>query len=101
MGSRQVSVGVKRHDLHRMFITIAEGLDICPYTIKRLVGHAVGCDVTSGYIISKWILNALERIEQGMMSFCMPTYKQLNKIYKKHKQGLIKRPLIYNYDQYN
>ena len=40
------------HDLRRTFITVAEGLDISPYTIKRLVGHKTqdSLDVTGGYI---------------------------------------------------
>jgi integrase len=40
------------HDLRRTFITIAEAIDIAPYTIKRLVNHKINGDVTAGYIIS-------------------------------------------------
>jgi len=40
------------HDLRRTFITIAESMDISIYTIKRLVNHKMGNDVTAGYIIS-------------------------------------------------
>lgn len=40
------------HDLRRTFITIAEGLDISPYAVKRLVNHKMRQDVTAGYIIS-------------------------------------------------
>jgi len=39
------------HDLRRTFITIAESLDISMYSIKRLVNHKMGHDVTAGYII--------------------------------------------------
>lgn len=40
------------HDLRRTFITVAESMDISLYTIKRLVNHKMGNDVTAGYIIS-------------------------------------------------
>jgi integrase len=37
------------HDLHRTFATIAEGLDITGYTLKRLLDHSIHGDVTAGY----------------------------------------------------
>lgn len=40
------------HDLRRTFITVAESIDISPYTIKRLANHKINGDVTAGYIIS-------------------------------------------------
>ena len=40
------------HDLRRTFITIAESLDnISAYTLKKLLNHKSGNDVTSGYIV--------------------------------------------------
>lgn len=39
------------HDLRRTFITIAEGLDIQYYALKRLLNHSQKGDVTAGYII--------------------------------------------------
>ena len=39
------------HDLRRTFITIGESLDISQYTLKALVNHSQGGDVTAGYII--------------------------------------------------
>lgn len=39
------------HDLRRTFLTIADGLDMSTYTLKRLVNHKMSADVTSGYII--------------------------------------------------
>lgn len=39
------------HDLRRTFITIAESLDIPHYSLKRLLNHRVGGDVTGGYIV--------------------------------------------------
>ena len=39
------------HDLRRTFVTIAEGLDIPAYALKRLLNHKGGAEVTAGYII--------------------------------------------------
>jgi len=38
------------HDLRRTFITMAEGLEISSYALKRLINHR-STDVTGGYII--------------------------------------------------
>ncbi len=38
------------HDLRRTFVTIAESLDISSFSVKALVNHKQGDDVTSGYI---------------------------------------------------
>jgi len=38
------------HDLRRTFATVAEGLEIPPYTLKRLMNHLTGSDVTAGYV---------------------------------------------------
>jgi integrase len=47
---RQTGIRVSSHDLRRTFITIAEACDISPMALKALVNHALGGDVTSGYI---------------------------------------------------
>lgn len=39
------------HDLRRTFITLAEGLDIPAYALKRLLNHSIENDVTGGYIV--------------------------------------------------
>lgn len=39
------------HALRRTFMTTAERLDISPYSIKTLVNHKLGNDVTAGYIV--------------------------------------------------
>ncbi|ALG67358.1 tyrosine-type recombinase/integrase [Beggiatoa leptomitoformis] len=39
------------HDLRRTFATLAEGLDISSYAIKRLLNHKQNQDVTAGYIV--------------------------------------------------
>ena len=49
------------HDLRRTFITIAEGLDIPHYALKRLLNHRDPNDVTAGYIVSN-----VERLRRPM-----------------------------------
>lgn len=49
------------HDLRRTFLTIADTLELSPYTIKRLANHSTNGDVTAGYIISD-----LERLRMPM-----------------------------------
>ena len=49
------------HDLRRTFITVAEGMDISSYTLKRLLNHKNQRDVTAGYIV----LN-VERLREPM-----------------------------------
>lgn len=53
-------VRVSPHDLRRTFASIAEGLDISGYSLKRLLNHTTG-DVTQGYVI----LN-MERLRELM-----------------------------------
>ena len=49
------------HDLRRTFITIAEGLDIPAYALKRLLNHKMQNDVTAGYIMTD-----VERLRRPM-----------------------------------
>lgn len=49
------------HDLRRTFITIADGLGIGAYTIKKLVNHKSAGDVTAGYFVAD-----VERLRQPM-----------------------------------
>ncbi|MBY0548440.1 MAG: integrase family protein [Candidatus Obscuribacterales bacterium] len=49
------------HDLRRTFLTIAEGLDVPHYALKRLANHKNNSDVTAGYIIAD-----VERLRQPM-----------------------------------
>jgi integrase len=58
-------VEVSAHDLRRTFITIAEGCDVSPIALKALVNHAVGADVTSGYVV----MNA-ERLRAPAQLIC-------------------------------
>jgi integrase len=39
------------HDLRRTFASLAEGLGIGTYTLKRLMNHKMSGDVTAGYVI--------------------------------------------------
>lgn len=58
----QSGVDFTVHDLRRTFATIAESLDLPFSTIKRLINHKIGNDVTEGYIISD-----VERLRKPMM----------------------------------
>lgn len=57
------------HDLRRTFITVAEGLDLSAYALKRLVNHRVGGDVTAGYIVhdAERLREPVERIAQRLL----------------------------------
>lgn len=39
------------HDLRRTFASVAEGLNIGQYTLKRLMNHKISGDVTGGYVV--------------------------------------------------
>lgn len=49
------------HDLRRTFSTIAEGLDVPAYSLKRLLNHKIPGDVTAGYIVMD-----VERLREPM-----------------------------------
>ncbi len=49
------------HDIRRTFATVAQGLDIEGYTLKRLLNHKTTSDVTAGYLIAD-----VERLRQPM-----------------------------------
>ena len=55
------------HDLRRTFITIAESLDISHYSIKRLVNHSFGRDVTATYVI--WNIERIREPIQRVSDF--------------------------------
>jgi integrase len=50
--TEQTGITFTVHDLRRTFITIAEGLDIPAYALKRLLNHKISHDVTGGYVIA-------------------------------------------------
>lgn len=57
------------HDLRRTFITVAEGLDLSAYALKRLVNHRAGGDVTAGYIVhdAERLREPVERVAQRLL----------------------------------
>jgi integrase len=48
--AKACGVQVSAHDLRRGFITIAESTDISIMSLKALVNHTLGSDVTEGYV---------------------------------------------------
>lgn len=65
------------HDLRRTFITIAESLDVAPYTIKRLVNHTMRNDVTAGYIVSdlERLRGPMQKIAEFIVKACIAKQK--------------------------
>lgn len=57
------------HDLRRTFVTLAEGLDISYASLKRLLNHSDGNDVTGGYIqvSTDRLREPMERISSKLM----------------------------------
>jgi integrase len=58
------------HDLRRTFATVAEGLDVGGYTLKRLLNHKVSSsDVTAGYIVPdvERLRRPMQQIEDRML----------------------------------
>jgi integrase len=63
------------HDLRRTFTTIAESFDLSMYTLKRLLNHREGRDVTAGYIVLdvERLRRPMERISDCLLSVCRST----------------------------
>ena len=60
------------HALRRTFVSIAESIEIGPYTIKRLVNHRSGGDVTEAHYVDielPRLLAASQRITDTMMGY--------------------------------
>jgi integrase len=74
------------HDLRRTFSTIAESLDIHPYSLKRLVNHksGMGGDVTQGYVIHE-----IERLRKLMQKITDRIFKLVK---EKSAGGVIQFP---------
>lgn len=64
------------HDLRRTFLSVAESLEINYYTLKRLVNHRAGGDVTAAYISMD-----LERLRKPMQLITTHILKLANKEY--------------------
>ena len=60
------------HDLRRTFITAAESLDLSVYTLKRLLNHRDGRDVTAGYIVLdvERLRKPMQRITDHLLNVC-------------------------------
>jgi len=58
------------HDLRRTFATTGESLDISGYTLKALLNHSLGGDVTAGYIVTdlKRLRAATQKVTNFMLS---------------------------------
>lgn len=72
------------HDLRRTFITIAEGLDISAYALKRLMNHKMGGDITAGYIVAD--VERLRKPMQQITDFILKCMKA------KHSAEMIQFP---------
>lgn len=66
----QSKVKFTLHDLRRHFTTLADSLDFSVFTIKRLVNHSIGSDVTSGYVVSdvERLRGPMQKIEDKILS---------------------------------
>jgi integrase len=65
------------HDLRRSFITLAEGLDVSAYALKRLVNHKMSGDVTAGYIVHdvERLRGPMQKVTDHLLSLCADTTK--------------------------
>lgn len=78
------------HDLRRTFITIAEGLDISAYALKRLMNHKMNGDITAGYIVTD-----VERLRKPMQQItdyflkCMGLEESATVLAIQQKQGVV------------
>ena len=63
--AEETGIVVSAHDLRRDFITAAESADISFLAMKALVDHALGADVTAGYVQM-----TTERLREPMQRVC-------------------------------
>jgi len=63
---------VSAHDLRRTYITVAEAADISPLALKALVNHAIGGDVTAGYVVltTDRLREPAQRVCDRIMELC-------------------------------
>lgn len=71
LGTKAESTGftLTPHDLRRSFQSYADECGISPYTIKRLVNHALPTDVTEGYI--QFTMERLRKDVETIASFIL------------------------------
>jgi len=65
-------IRVSPHDLRRTFVTVAESSDISGLALKALVAHAIGDDVTEGYVqmTVERLREPAQRVCDKMMELC-------------------------------
>jgi integrase len=65
-------VRVSCHGLRRTFVSIAESCDISPIALKALVNHAIGGDITSGYVIisTSRLKEAAQKVCDRLKTLC-------------------------------
>jgi integrase len=65
-------IDVSAHDLRRTFVTVAESTDLSMIALKALVNHALGRDVTEGYVqISvDRLREPAQRVAARLMELC-------------------------------
>jgi integrase len=70
--AQATGITVSAHDLRRTFVTIAESSDISPLALKALVNHALGGDVTSGYVqmTTERLREPAQRVCDRMTELC-------------------------------
>ena len=68
----QCGVQISAHDLRRTFISIAESVDISPIALKSLVNHAIGGDITAGYVVMniERLREAAQRVADKLKDLC-------------------------------
>jgi integrase len=70
--AKSTGIVFSAHDLRRGFSTVAESVDVSMTTLKALLNHAPGGDVTSGYIIiaPERLREPVQRIADRLKLLC-------------------------------
>jgi len=65
-------IRVSPHDLRRTFVTVAESCDISALALKALINHAIGDNVTEGYVqmTVERLREPSERVCTRLMQLC-------------------------------
>jgi integrase len=60
------------HDLRRTYLTVAESCEISPIALKALANHAMGNDVTAGYVLItiERLREAAQRVANKLKELC-------------------------------
>jgi integrase len=66
-------IRISPHDLRRSFASVAESADISFLAIKALLNHAVGNDVTSGYVQMsvERLREPVQRVADKLKALCV------------------------------